>query len=61
MPIFFGFSTGYKSRARDIGFKCLLDLESPLLGIEHEEKKSKVFSLHFLEKNHFYSTVFFET
>ena len=33
-----------------MGFKCQLDLERPLLGIEHEEKKSKAFSSTFGEE-----------
>ena len=39
MPIFFGFSTWYKSLARDLGFKWRLDLERPLFGVEHVEKE----------------------
>ena len=30
-----------------IGVQCQVDLERPLLGIEHEEKRSKVFSSTF--------------
>ena len=45
--IFFGFSALCNSLARDVGFKCRLDLERPLLGIEHEEKEMQSFFFHF--------------
>ena len=41
--------------ATDVGFKWRLDLQVPFLGVEHEEKKSKVF-YPVLEKKHFYWT-----
>ena len=44
VPNFFGFSTLYKSLARDIGFKWRLDLERPLLGVKHDEKEMQTFS-----------------
>ena len=45
VPIYFGFGTWCNSFARDIsiGFKGWLDLQRPLLGIEHEERNSNVF------------------
>ena len=38
------------SLAADIGFKCRLDLERPLLGIVHEEKEMQTFSSAFGEE-----------
>ena len=35
---------------RDIGFKWRLDLERPLLGVEHEEKEMQTFSSTFGEE-----------
>ena len=35
---------------RDIGFKWRLDLERPLLGVEHDEKEMQTFSSTFGEK-----------
>ena len=53
VPIIFGFGTWCNSFARDIsiGFKCWLDLQRPLLGIEHEERNNKVFSDHFSRRS----------
>ena len=48
------------SLARDIGFKCRLDLERPFQGIEHNEKEMQTFP-SILEKKHFYWTDFVET
>ena len=50
VPIFFGFSTLRTSSAREIGFKCRIDIEKSLLVIELEENKSKVFSSTFGEE-----------
>ena len=52
VPIFFGFSTWYKSLARDLGFKWRLDLERPLLGVEHVEKEMQNFSSTFGQEAH---------
>ena len=38
------------SLAADIGFKCRLDLERPLLGIVREEKEMQTFSSTFGEE-----------
>ena len=47
------------SLAADIGFKCQLDLEWPLLGIVRDEKCK--LSPPLLVKKHFYWTDLFET
>ena len=50
VPNFFSFSTWCESFARDIGFKWRLDLQRPLLGVQHEEKEMPTLSFTFGEK-----------